>query len=126
MGRLDWGSTRHLDSKLCRQLVAHREQHACMLEGARTLERTFTVYGKGKELRKVEHFRYLVCTLSFDNNDAPAMWGNLKHARAQWGKISKEITRRTAPAQLVACSIGKWLWQSCCTAARHGYCCHHP
>ena len=80
---MDWGSTRHLDSKLCHQLMAQREKHACTLEGLRAMELIFTAYGKGKELRKVEHVRYLVWILLFDNNDAPAMRSNLKHARAQ-------------------------------------------
>ena len=40
------GTTKHEQSKTCRQMAARRHQHTVAAEGARALTRTFTAYGE--------------------------------------------------------------------------------
>jgi hypothetical protein len=61
----------------------------------------FTTYGK--ELERVENFKYLGRLLAYDDNDAQAVRGNLKRACAIWSRLSRTI--RTENASPHACGI---------------------
>jgi len=50
-------STRHEGSKLCARLTARKVQREAAVKSARSLDQRFTAYGK--ELERVEVFRYL-------------------------------------------------------------------
>ena len=59
------------------------------------MRRTFTAYGK--ELRRVDRFKYLGRVLSYDDSDTPAIRRNLKRARAAWGRLSTVIAKESVP-----------------------------
>ena len=40
------GTTKHEESKTCKQMADRRRQHLVAAEGARALARTFTAYGE--------------------------------------------------------------------------------
>jgi len=61
----------------------------------------FTAYGA--ELERVEVFKYLGRLLTYDNNDAQAVKGNLKKARGVWTRLSRMIRAENASPH--ACSI---------------------
>ena len=93
------GTTKHEESKTCKQMAARRRQHTVAAEGARALTRTFTAYGESV-LRRVERFKYLGRVLSYDDSDTPAIRRNLKRARQVWGRISTVIAKDAVPAPI--------------------------
>ncbi len=70
----------HYETVLCRDGVARRVQHAAAERTHLSLSQKFTAYGK--ELERVEVFKYLGHVLAYNNNNAQAVRGNLKKARA--------------------------------------------
>ena len=42
--------------------------------------------------------KYLGRMLSYDDSDTPAVWWNLKTARAAWGRLSTIIAKEEVPA----------------------------
>ncbi len=91
----------HYETALCRDGVARRVQHAAAERVHLSLSQTFTAYGK--ELERVEVLKYLGRLLAYDNNDAQAVRGNLKKARAIWLRLSPMI--RSENASPCACGI---------------------
>jgi hypothetical protein len=53
------------------------------------LSQTFTAYGK--ELERVEVFKYLGRLLAYDDNDTQTVRNNLKKARGVWARQSRMI-----------------------------------
>jgi hypothetical protein len=92
---------RHYETALCRDGVARRVQHAVAERAHLSLSQMFTAYGK--ELEKVEVFKYLGCSLAYNDNNAQAVRGNLKKARAIWSRLS--CTIRSEDASPRACGI---------------------
>jgi hypothetical protein len=89
------------ETALCRDGVATRVQHAVAERVHLSLSQMFTTYGK--ELERVEVFKYLGCLLAYDNNNAQAVRGNLKKAHAVWLRLSRTI--RSENASPHACGI---------------------
>jgi hypothetical protein len=58
------------------------------------LSQTFTVYGK--ELERVEVFKYLGGLSAYDDNDTQAVRNNLKKARGIWARLSRTIRAENA------------------------------
>ena len=96
VGRSVWGSAKHKASKTCREMADRRRRHRVAAEGARAMQHTCTAYGE--ELRRVDRFKYLGRMLSYDDSDTPAIWRNLKKARAAWGRLSTIIAKEEVPA----------------------------
>ena len=94
-GRAAIGTAKHLASKHCREMAARRRRHRVAADGARAMRRTFTAYGK--ELRRVDRFKYLGRVLSYDDSDTPAIRRNLKRARVAWGRLSTVIAKESVP-----------------------------
>jgi hypothetical protein len=91
----------HYETALCRDGVARRVQHAAAEREHLSLSQMFTTYGK--ELERVEVFKYLGHLLAYDNNDAQAVRGNLKKVRAVWSRLSRTIRSENASPR--ACGI---------------------
>jgi hypothetical protein len=83
---------RHYETALCRDGVARREQHAAAEHVHLSLSQMFTVYGK--ELERVEVFKYLGHLLAYDNNNAQAVRGNLNEVLAVWSRLSCTEVRK--------------------------------
>ncbi len=66
-----------------------------------SLNQTFTAYGE--RLERVEVFKYLGQLLVYDDNNARAVRGNLKKARAIWLRLSR--TSRAENASPRVCGI---------------------
>ncbi len=85
---------------MCKDGVARKIQHAAAECAHLSLQHTFTAYGE--ELERVEVFKYLGRLLTYDNNDAQAVWGNLKMVRV-WARLSRTIRAENASPR--ACGI---------------------
>jgi hypothetical protein len=55
---------------------------------------TFTAYGK--ELKRVEVYKYLGRLLAYNNNDTQAVRNNLKKAQGIWARLSRMIRAENA------------------------------
>jgi hypothetical protein len=69
---------RHYETALCKDGVARKAQHAAAECAHLALSQTFTAYGK--ELERVEIFKYLGRLLAYNNSDTQAVRNNLKKA----------------------------------------------
>jgi hypothetical protein len=70
----------HYETALCRDRVARRVQYATAECEHLSPSQMFTAYGE--ELERVEIFKYLGRLLAYNDNNAQAVRGNLKKARA--------------------------------------------
>ena len=95
VGRAVLGTAMHETSKTCREMADRQRRHHVATEGARAMQRTFTAYGE--KLRRVDRFKYLGRSLSYDDSDTPAIRHNLKRARAAWGRLSAIIVKEEVP-----------------------------
>jgi hypothetical protein len=86
---------------LCRDGVARRVQHAVAEHVHLSLSQMFTAYGK--ELERVDVFKYLGHLLAYNDTNAKAVRGNLKKARAIWSRLSHTIRSENASPR--ACGI---------------------
>jgi hypothetical protein len=91
----------HYEIALCKDGVARKIQHAAAERAHLSLQHTFTAYGEG--LERVEVFKYLGCSLAYNDNDAQAVRGNLKKARGVWARLSHTIRAENASPR--ACNI---------------------
>ena len=89
------GSTRHMESKTCRQMADMRSQHMVAAKGTRAVEHVFTAYGK--PLRRVTQFKYLGRILATDDADSAAIRRNISRARGVWGRIATIIAKEGVP-----------------------------
>ena len=60
----------------------------------KTSEKAFHVYGK--QMRVVTDFRYLVRVLTDTDDDWPAVAGNIRKARASWGRLERVLGQEGA------------------------------
>jgi hypothetical protein len=91
----------HYETGLCKDVVARKIQHAAAERMHLSLQHTFTAYGEG--LERVEVFKYLGCSLAYDDNNNQAMRGKLKKARGVWARLSRTIRAENASPR--ACGI---------------------
>ena len=70
------GTPEHLASKTSKEMTVHWQKHRIVAAGAAALKLAFTAYDD--ELKRVEHFKYLGCIVSKDDNDVQDMCRNLK------------------------------------------------
>jgi hypothetical protein len=92
---------RHYKTALCQEGISRRVQHAAAERAHLSLNQTFTAYGE--RLERVEVFKYLGRLLAYANNNARAVRGNLKKARAIWLRLSRTIRAENASSR--ACGI---------------------
>ncbi len=85
---------RHYETALCKDRVARKVQHAAVERAHLALRQTFTAYGK--ELERVEVFKYLGRLLAYNNNDTQAVRNNLKKVRGVWARLSRTIRAENA------------------------------
>jgi hypothetical protein len=64
----------------------------------RAQHRTFSV--EGTQLEKVNLFKYLGRFLHYLDSDWPAVYGNLRKARAKWAMIAKVLVREDASPRI--------------------------
>ncbi len=76
----------HYKTAMCRDGVVRKVQHAAAERVHLALRQTFSAYGK--ELERVEVFKYLGRLLAYDDNDARTVRGNLKKAQGNWARLS--------------------------------------
>jgi hypothetical protein len=62
------------------------------------LRQTFTAYGK--ELERVEVFKYLGRLLAYNDNDTQAVRNNLKKAQSVWARLSCTIRAENASSHV--------------------------
>jgi hypothetical protein len=91
----------HYKTALCRDGVARRVQHAAAERAQLSPSQMFTTYGK--ELERVEVFKYLGRLLAYNDSNAQAVRGNLKKGHAIWSRLSCIIRSENASSR--ACSI---------------------
>ena len=84
----------HERSQNCRNEMARRLQHEAARDSA--IAQTQEFYAYGEELQRVEVFKYLGRLLSYDDDDAQAILGNLRKARKCWARISKVLRAENA------------------------------
>jgi hypothetical protein len=84
----------HHETALCKDGVARKAQHAAAERAHLALRQMFTAYGK--ELERVEVFKYLGRLLAYDNNDTQAVKNNLKKVRIVWARLSHTIRAENA------------------------------
>jgi hypothetical protein len=80
---------RHYETALCKDGVARKAQYAAAEHAHLALSQMFTAYGK--ELERVEVFKYLGRLLAYNDNDTQAVRENLKKARSIWARLSHTI-----------------------------------
>ncbi len=73
---------RHIRTKECQIGVERRAQRESVVASALALRRQFTVHGDALEC--VEVYKYLGRLLAQDNDDAQAIWQQLRKARGVW------------------------------------------
>ena len=56
-----------------------------------TSEKAFHAYGK--KMRAVTEFKYLERVVTNTDDDWPAVAGNIREARASWGRLSRILGR---------------------------------
>ena len=63
-----------------------------------TSERAFHAYGE--QMRAVTEFRYLGRVLTDTSDDWPAVAGNIRKARASWGRLARVLGRERADPKM--------------------------
>jgi hypothetical protein len=88
----------HEQSKFCREGQEAKAQEAAAIDAAWAIQQQFTAYGE--ELNRVDIFKYLGRLMSMDDNDRPAIRGNLKKARRCWARVSRVLRAENAPPRV--------------------------
>jgi hypothetical protein len=106
---------------MCKDGVARKAQHAAAERMHLAFLQMFTAYGK--ELERVEVFKYVGRLLAYNNNDTQAVRNNLKKARGVWARLSRMIRAENAPPPVCVVYFTKQPCNRyCCLEARHGIC----
>ena len=108
----------HVDTQQCDDGEARRVQHEAAATSIKALEARFTLYGK--ELERVEVFRYLGRLLAFDDNDTQAMQVNLMKAHKSGVGFLACFGRKTPPPIFVACFTKQQCKRSFCLGVKCG------
>ena len=85
---------RHLGTSQCRTGTERKRRRLAEAEMQVTSERAFHAYGE--QMRAVTEFRYLGRVLTDTDDDWPAVAGNIRKARAIWGRLGRVLGRKGA------------------------------
>ena len=93
-----WG--RHWRTKTCKKGNDRRLQREAWRKSARAADVKFYAYGK--ELERVDIFKYLGKLTSYDDSDIQAIRNNLKKARRTWARLSHVCRSENIPPKIAA------------------------
>ena len=85
---------RHLETSQCRTGTKRKQQRLAEAEMRATSEKAFHAYGT--QMRAVTEFKYLGRVLTNADDDWPAVAGNIRKARANWGRLARILGREGA------------------------------
>ena len=85
---------RHLETSQCRTGTERKLQRLAEAEMRATLEKAFHAYGT--KMRAVTEFKYLGRVLTNTDYDWLAVAGNIRKARANWGRLARILGREGA------------------------------
>ena len=85
---------RHLGTSQCRTGTERKRQRLAEAEMRVTSEKAFHAYGI--QMRAVTEFKYLGRVLTNTDDDWPAVAGNIRKARANWGRLARILGREGA------------------------------
>ena len=82
---------RHMGTNQCRTGAERKIWRLAAAEGEAATERVFNAYRRRVKL--VKEFRYLGRILTSTDDDWPAVVGNIRKARASWGRLARILGR---------------------------------
>ena len=85
---------RHLDTSQCRMGTERKRRRLAEAEMETTSEKAFHAYGTS--MRAVTEFKYLGRVLTNTDDDWPAVAGNIRKARAIWGRLVRILGQEGA------------------------------
>ena len=85
---------RHLETSQCRKVAERKQRRLAEAELEATSEKAFHTYGT--KMRAVTEFKYLGRVLTNTYDDWPAVAGNIRKARASWGRLARILGREGA------------------------------
>ena len=85
---------RHLETNQCKKGAERKRRRLAAAEVETTSEKAFHAYGN--KMRAVTEFRYLGRVMTDMDDDWPAVAGNLRKARASWGRLARILGREGA------------------------------
>ena len=89
---------RHLGTSQCRTGTERKRRRLVEAEMRATSEKAFHAYGI--QIRVVKEFKYLRRVLTNTDDDWPAVAGNIRKARANWGRLARILGREGADPKL--------------------------
>ena len=84
----------HLETSHCRTGTERKQRRLAEAELEITLKKAFHAYGT--KMRLVTEFKYLGRVLTNTDDDWPAVAGNIRKARASWGRLARILGREGA------------------------------
>ena len=85
---------RHLETRQCRKGAERKQRRLAAAELEATSEKAFHAYGT--KMRAVTEFKYLGRVMINTDDDWPAVAGNIRKARASWGRLARILGREGA------------------------------
>ena len=85
---------RHLETNQCKKGAERKQRRLAAVEVETTSEKAFNAYGT--KMRVVTEFRYLGRIMTDTDDDWPALSGNIRRARASWGRLARILGREGA------------------------------
>ena len=82
---------RHLETSQCRTGTERKQRRLAEAEMRATSEKAFHAYGT--QMRLVTEFKYLGRMLTSTYDDWPEVAGNIRKARANWGRLARVLGR---------------------------------
>ena len=82
---------RHLETSQCRTGTEQKRRRLAEAKLEITSEKAF--HAHGKKMRAVTEFKYLGRVLTNTDDDWPAVAGNIRKARASWGRLERILGR---------------------------------
>ena len=89
---------RHLETSQCRTGTERKRRRLAEAELETTSEKAFHAYGT--KMRAVTEFKYLGRFLTNTDDDWPAVAGNIRKARASWGRLARILGREGADLEV--------------------------
>ena len=84
----------HLETSQCRTGTERKQKRMAEAEVRATPEKAFHAYRT--QMRAVTEFKYLGRVLTSTNDDWPAVAGNIRKAKANWGRLAWVLGREGA------------------------------
>ena len=85
---------RHLETGQCRKGAERKQRRLATAEVQTTSEKAFHTYGT--KMRAVTEFKYLGRVMTNTDDDWSAVAGNIRKARASWGRLARILGREGA------------------------------